>query len=133
MTAESKAWLDQRPAQSVVYVSFGSLAAPSPDQMTEVAEGLYNSGKAFLWVVRASETSKIPEGFVGRAKDRGLMVTWSPQLEVLAHPSVGCFMTHCRWNSTMEGSGIGVPMVAMPQWSDQPTNASILRMFGELV
>lgn len=39
MTAESKAWLDERPAHSVVYVSFGSLAKPSPTQMVEVAEG----------------------------------------------------------------------------------------------
>ncbi|CAN6167672.1 unnamed protein product [Urochloa humidicola] len=126
MAEESKAWLDARPARSVVYVSFGSLAAPSAGQMAEVAEGLYNTGKDFLWVVRASETSKIPGGFVDKVKGRGLLVTWSPQLEVLAHPVVGCFVTHCGWNSTMEALGIGVPMVAMPQWSDQPTNAKYI-------
>nr|CAB3494861.1 unnamed protein product [Digitaria exilis] len=54
MTAESKAWLDGRQAHSVVYVSFGSIVALSSDQMAEVAEGLYNSGKDFMWVVRAS-------------------------------------------------------------------------------
>ncbi|CAL5073284.1 unnamed protein product [Urochloa decumbens] len=126
MTEESKVWLDARPAHSVVYVSFGSLAAPGAAQMAEVAEGLYNSDKDFLWVVRASETSKIPQGFSDRVKERGLLVTWSPQLEVLAHPAVGCFVTHCGWNSTMEALGIGVPMVAMPQWSDQPTNAKYI-------
>ncbi|PUZ71565.1 hypothetical protein GQ55_2G323300 [Panicum hallii var. hallii] len=126
MTEESKAWLDARLPRSVVYVSFGSLAAPSAGQMAEVAEGLDNSGKDFLWVVRASETSKIPGGFVDKVKGRGLLVTWSPQLEVLAHPAVGCFVTHCGWNSTMEALGIGVPMVAMPQWSDQPTNAKYI-------
>jgi pathogen-inducible salicylic acid glucosyltransferase len=42
--------------------------------MTEVAEGLHNSGKAFLWVVRASETSKIPHGFADRVGWRGLIV-----------------------------------------------------------
>jgi pathogen-inducible salicylic acid glucosyltransferase len=123
---ESKAWLDARPAHSVVYVSFGSLAAPGAGQMAEVAEGLYNSGKDFLWVVRATETSKIPQGFTDKVKGRGVVVTWSPQLEVLAHPAVGCFVTHCGWNSTMEALGIGVPMVAMPQWSDQPTNAKYI-------
>ncbi|RLM87213.1 UDP-glycosyltransferase 74F2-like [Panicum miliaceum] len=95
LTATTKAWLDGRPPRSVVYTSFGSVSAPGALQMTEVAEGLYNCGKPFLWVVRASETAKIPESFAGRAKERGLIVTWSPQLEVLAHPAVGCFVTHC--------------------------------------
>ncbi|RLN43512.1 UDP-glycosyltransferase 74E2-like [Panicum miliaceum] len=115
MAAERKAWLDERHVRSVVYVSFGSLVTLGSDQMAEVAEGLYNSGKAFLWVVRASETSKVPIGFTDKVKARGLIVTWSPQLDVLAHQAIGCFVTHCGWNSTVEGVAAGVPMVAMPQ------------------
>ncbi|CAN6182985.1 unnamed protein product [Urochloa humidicola] len=126
LTAVTKAWLDARPARSVVYASFGSLAKPDTAQMAEMAEGLYSSGKAFLWVVRASEMSKVPENFVDKSKERGLIVTWSPQLEVLAHPAVGCFVTHCGWNSIMEGMGAGVPMVAMPHWSDQTMNAKYI-------
>lgn len=95
MTAESMAWLDGRQVQSVVYVSFGSLVVLCSDQMAEVAEGLYNSGKAFLWVVRASETSKLPVGFTDKVRQRGLVVSWSPQLDVLGHPAIGCFVTHC--------------------------------------
>ncbi|KAL6883398.1 hypothetical protein ACP4OV_010812 [Aristida adscensionis] len=127
MTEECKAWLDKRPAHSVVYVSFGSHATPSPEQMTELAEGLYNSGKAFLWAVRDSATSRIPESLVVKVKERGLVVSWSPQLDVLAHSAIGCFVTHCRWNSTTEGLALGVPMVAMPQWSDQPMNAKYIQ------
>ncbi|CAN6198560.1 unnamed protein product [Urochloa humidicola] len=129
MAAESKAWLDAQQAQSVLYVSFGSMACLGPDQMSEIAEGLYNSGKPFLWVVRATETAKLPEGFADKAKDdtRGLIVPWCPQLEVLSHPSVGCFMTHCGWNSTVEALSAGVPMVAMPNWSDQTTNAKYIQ------
>ncbi|GJM84397.1 hypothetical protein PR202_ga00061 [Eleusine coracana subsp. coracana] len=126
MTVETMAWLDQRPARSVVYVSFGSLVMLSADQMAEVAEGLYDSGKAFLWVVRASETSKVPQGFADKACGRVLIVTWCPQLDVLAHPAIGCFVTHCGWNSTMEGLTAGVPIVAMPQWGDQPMNAKYI-------
>ncbi|CAL5063349.1 unnamed protein product [Urochloa decumbens] len=126
LTAVTKAWLDARPARSVVYASFGSLAKPDTMQMSEMAEGLYDSGMAFLWVVRASEMLKVPENFADKSKERGLIVTWSPQLEVLAHPAVGCFVTHCGWNSTMEGMGAGVPMVAMPQWSDQTMNAKYI-------
>jgi len=126
LTETTKAWLDARPARSVVYASFGSIAKPDAAQMSEMAEGLYNCGKAFLWVVRASESSKLPENFTDKTKERGLVVTWSPQLEVLAHPAVGCFVTHCGWNSTMEGLGAGVPMAAMPQWSDQTMNAKYI-------
>jgi pathogen-inducible salicylic acid glucosyltransferase len=35
-------------------------------------------------------------------------------------------MTHCGWNSTLEALSLGVPMVAMPQWTDQPTNAKFI-------
>jgi pathogen-inducible salicylic acid glucosyltransferase len=84
MTEESRAWLDTNPTASVLYVSLGSMACP--DQMAEIAEGLYNSGKPFLWVVRATETQKLPDDFADKAKSRGLIVPWCPQLEVLAHP-----------------------------------------------
>ncbi|XP_047083602.1 UDP-glucosyltransferase UGT13248-like [Lolium rigidum] len=126
-TAMTKAWLDAKPPRSVVYVSFGTIAAPGPAQMAEMAEGLGSSGKAFLWVVRASETSKIPDGFADRIGERGLIVPWAAQLEVLAHAAVGCFVTHCGWNSTTEALCAGVPMVAVPQWSDQPTNAKYIQ------
>ncbi|XP_020178723.1 UDP-glucosyltransferase UGT13248 [Aegilops tauschii subsp. strangulata] len=125
-TAATKAWLDARPARSVAYVSFGSIAALGPEQMAEVAEGLFNSGAPFLWVVRALETSKIPDGFADKVGENGLIVPWTAQLEVLAHGAVGCFVTHCGWNSTTEALSAGVPMVAVPHWSDQPTNAKYI-------
>ncbi|THU59602.1 hypothetical protein C4D60_Mb07t03820 [Musa balbisiana] len=121
--ARCMSWLDSKPPASVVYVSFGSMAALCQEQMEELAQGLSATGKHFLWVVRSSETDKFPPGFVEGCRDRGLVVPWSPQLEVLAHPATGCFLTHCGWNSTVEGLSLGVPMVAMPQWTDQPTNA----------
>uniref|UniRef100_A0ACD5VHX8 Uncharacterized protein n=1 Tax=Avena sativa TaxID=4498 RepID=A0ACD5VHX8_AVESA len=129
MAAACRAWLDGRPNRSVVYVSFGSLVTLTTAQMAQLTEGLCGGAMpCFLWVVRASETATLPEGFAerARAQGRGLVVEWSPQLEVLAHPAIGCFLTHCGWNSTTEALGAGVPMVAMPQWSDQTMNAKYI-------
>ncbi|KAF2298333.1 hypothetical protein GH714_022401 [Hevea brasiliensis] len=119
-------WLDSKRPSSVVYISFGSLLALREDQVAELAWGLKRSNTCFLWVVRESEIKKLPNNFVEETIEMGLVVTWSPQLEVLAHKSVGCFLTHCGWNSILEALSLGVPMVAMPQWSDQPTNAKFV-------
>ncbi|XAR64547.1 hypothetical protein NMG60_11008273 [Bertholletia excelsa] len=119
-------WLDTKPKASVVYAAFGSLASLGERQMEEVAWGLKNSDCYFLWVVRESEQSKLPTNFTEDTSHKGIIVNWSPQLDVLAHQAVGCFMTHCGWNSTLEALSLGVPMMAMPQWTDQPTNAKCI-------
>ncbi|XP_061368562.1 UDP-glycosyltransferase 74G1-like [Gastrolobium bilobum] len=119
---ECMKWLDDKPKGSVVYVSFGSLAELDEEKMEELACGLRDSGRYFLWVVRASEESKLHKDCEKKSK-KGLIVTWCSQLKVLAHEAVGCFVTHCGWNSTLEALSLGVPMVTMPHWSDQSTNA----------
>ncbi|KAK0588594.1 hypothetical protein LWI29_003011 [Acer saccharum] len=116
-------WLTDRAKGSVVYVSFGSAAKPKAEQMEELAYGLKASDKHFLWVVRASEQAKLPENFVSQ---KGLVVSWCPQLDVLANEAIGCFVTHCGWNSTLEALSFGIPMVAMPQSHDQSTNAKYI-------
>ncbi|KAI8537234.1 hypothetical protein RHMOL_Rhmol09G0008600 [Rhododendron molle] len=119
-------WLDTMEKGSVVYVSFGSLASLTENQMEEIACGLKNCGSYFLWVVRDSEESKLPRGFMEETSEKGLIVNWCSQVEVLAHRAVGCFMTHCGWNSTLEALSLGVPVVAVPQWTDQATNAKFI-------
>ncbi|KAF2917081.1 hypothetical protein DAI22_09g166500 [Oryza sativa Japonica Group] len=123
-TAPCVAWLGAHPPRSVVFASFGSLSDLDPAEMREVALALLDAGAPFLWVVRSSESHKLPAGYAAAAAAaNGMVVSWCPQLEVLAHPAVGCFLTHCGWNSTAEALVAGVPMVALPQWTDQPMNA----------
>ncbi|XP_059447553.1 mogroside IE synthase-like [Corylus avellana] len=119
-------WLDTKEIGSVVYASFGSLAALGEEQMEELAWGLKNSNCYFLWVVRKSVENKLANNFLQETAEKGLVVSWCPQLDVLAHKAIGCFMTHCGWNSTLEALSLGVPMVAIPQWTDQPTNAKFI-------
>ncbi|XP_010679006.2 UDP-glycosyltransferase 74G1 [Beta vulgaris subsp. vulgaris] len=125
-TALCKNWLDTKTKESVIYVSFGSMADLSEQQFEELAWGLKNSHKSFLWVVRESEQAKLPKGFVEEASGQGLVVGWASQLEVLAHEATGCFVTHCGFNSVLEALCLGVPVVGVPQWTDQGTNAKFV-------
>jgi UDP-glucoronosyl and UDP-glucosyl transferase len=116
-------WLDTKPENSVVYVSFGSLATMSKKQIEEIQHGLKDSGHPYLLVVRKNNREagvQLEEG------ENSMVVEWCNQVQVLSHPSVGCFVTHCGWNSTLESLTCGVPMVAVPQWSDQDTNARMV-------
>ncbi|ONI08439.1 hypothetical protein PRUPE_5G178200 [Prunus persica] len=124
-TDQCMKWLEKKPPESVIYISFGSMADIAAEQVEEIAWGLKASNQNFLWVVKEPKT-KLPDEFLSSIGETGLVVTWCNQLEVLAHQAVGCFITHCGWNSTLEGLSLGVPMVAMPQWSDQPTNAKFV-------
>ncbi|GJN18042.1 hypothetical protein PR202_gb05160 [Eleusine coracana subsp. coracana] len=124
---ECAAWLDARPPRSVVFVAFGSLVKPSREDMAELAEGLVSTGRPFLWVVRHDTRDLLPDDHLRNEKNKmGKVVPWCRQRRVLAHPAVGCFVTHCGWNSTVEALAAGVPVVTYPSWSDQPTNAKLL-------
>ncbi|CAH8383816.1 unnamed protein product [Eruca vesicaria subsp. sativa] len=119
-------WLNKRPQGSVVYVAFGSIAKLNNVQMEELASAVCNF--SFLWVVRDLEEEKLPSGFLETLdQDKSMVLKWSPQLEVLSNKAIGCFLTHCGWNSTLEALAIGVPMVAMPQWIDQPMDAKYIQ------
>ncbi|XP_030923674.1 crocetin glucosyltransferase, chloroplastic-like [Quercus lobata] len=119
-------WLNSKPESSVIYVSFGSLAVLMKQQMEEIARGLLDCGRPFLWVIRAKENGEEEKlSCREELEQMGMIVPWCSQVEVLSHPSLGCFVTHCGWNSTLESLVLGVPMVAFPQQSDQGTNAKL--------
>ncbi|KAK1435869.1 hypothetical protein QVD17_01641 [Tagetes erecta] len=72
-------------------------------------------------------SSFIPSGFEDQVADRGFIVKgWAPQLVILRHRAVGTFVTHCGWNSTLEGVVAGVMMLAWPMGADQYVDAKLL-------
>ncbi|KAM5574847.1 hypothetical protein ABKV19_014012 [Rosa sericea] len=135
-------WLDKQPSRSVVYLCFGSRGSFSEAQVREIASGLERSGQRFLWVVKKPPIDNtkqshgvndfnldalLPEGFLERTKDRGLVVkSWAPQVPVLKKEAVGGFVTHCGWNSVLESVIAGVPTVAWPLYAEQHLNRSVL-------
>ncbi|XP_014498589.1 hydroquinone glucosyltransferase [Vigna radiata var. radiata] len=137
-------WLDAQPHGSVILVCFGSGGTLSRDQMEELALGLEMSEQRFVWVVKSPNEEVanasyftedtgvhlfdfLPQGFVERSKGRGLVVpSWIPQAQVLSHPSIGGFVTHCGWNSILESVVNGVPLVAWPLYAEQSMNAVLV-------
>jgi len=119
-------WLDEQRVSSVIYVSFGSITVLSDEQLIEFAWGLEASNQPFLWAIRPDliqgHSALLPLDFMERSKDRGFFVSWAPQSKVLSHPSVGGFLTHSGWNSTIESICAGVPMICWPFFAEQQTN-----------
>ncbi|XP_044475056.1 7-deoxyloganetin glucosyltransferase-like [Mangifera indica] len=119
-------WLDLKEPNSVVYVNFGSITVMTVDQLIEFSWGLANSKQTFLWVIRpdlvAGDTAILPPEFLTETKERSILANWCPQEQVLSHPSIGGFLTHSGWNSTLESISSGVPMVCWPFFAEQQTN-----------
>ncbi|KAL5546018.1 hypothetical protein UlMin_005705 [Ulmus minor] len=125
-------WLNSWPKKSVVYASLGSLSRLLTKQLEELGLALEESNRPFIWVVKGSRTEEIEKwikesGFELRTKSRGLLIRgWSPQVLILSHPSIGAFLTHCGWNSSLEGISRGVPMITWPMFADQFYNEKLI-------
>ncbi|XP_047315533.1 7-deoxyloganetin glucosyltransferase-like [Impatiens glandulifera] len=122
---ECPQWLDSKKPNSVFYVNFGSITVMTANHFIEFAWGLANSDKQFLWIIRpdiVAETAILPVEFIEETKERGMVTSWCPQEQVLAHRAIGGFLTHSGWNSTIESISAGVPMICWPFSSEQPMN-----------
>ncbi|KAJ3679974.1 hypothetical protein LUZ60_016252 [Juncus effusus] len=138
-------WLNSKAPASVLYISFGSQDSINANQMMELAIGLEESGKPFIWVIRPPlgvdmkdgfKDEWLPHGFKERTKkeNRGIFVHgWAPQVEILSHKSTGAFLSHCGWNSVLESLNYGVPIIGWPLGADQPFNAKLLENLGVCV
>ncbi|XP_074317457.1 scopoletin glucosyltransferase-like [Silene latifolia] len=138
---ECLSWLDTKEPSSVFYVCFGSAIRFPDEQLYEIACALESSGTQFIWAVLGKEkdsdsdsnsnpdSSWLPAGFEEMLKEtgRGMIIRgWAPQALILDHPSVGGFMTHCGWNSTIEGVCAGVAMVTWPLYAEQFYNEKLI-------
>ncbi|KAL2250684.1 UDP-glycosyltransferase 73C3-like [Sesamum indicum] len=124
-------WLDSQELSSVIYICLGSLSQLATSQLIELGLGLEASNRPFIWVIRnASDEFKkwlSEERFEERTKKTGLLIQgWAPQVLILSHPSVGGFLTHCGWNSTLEGITAGLPMITWPVFAEQFCNEKFI-------
>ncbi|XP_047076126.1 7-deoxyloganetin glucosyltransferase-like isoform X2 [Lolium rigidum] len=125
-------WLQGREPRSVVYVNFGSITTMSSQDLVEFAWGLASCGYDFLWIIRndlvKGDAVVLPPEFLEATEGRRLLASWCEQEAVLRHEAVGVFLTHCGWNSTLEGLNAGVPMLCWPFFAEQQTNTRYVCM-----
>jgi hypothetical protein len=127
-------WLNLMEIRSVIYVCLGSLCRLVTSQLIEIGLGLELSNRPFIWVVKINGENYLElekwlkdENFEERVKGRGLLIKgWAPQILILSHPSIGGFLTHCGWNSTIESVCFGVPMITWPLFAEQFLNEKFI-------
>lgn len=123
-------WLNSKDERSVIYACLGSLCRLVPSQLIQLGLGLEASGKPFIWVVKIGpelEKWLSEERFEERIKGRGLLIKgWAPQVFIISHPAIGGFLTHCGWNSTIEGICGGVPLITWPLFAEQFFNEKLI-------
>ncbi|XP_046975452.1 UDP-glucosyltransferase 2-like [Vanessa cardui] len=103
--------------QGVVYFSMGSVLKSSqlPEKTKQDLIKLFGElPYTVLW--------KFEEKLEGLPKNVHIR-PWMPQSSILAHKNLKVFITHGGLLSTLESLRYGVPIIAIPVFGDQPSNA----------
>ncbi|KAJ2942174.1 hypothetical protein O0L34_g15715 [Tuta absoluta] len=109
--------LDSSP-QGVVYFSMGSVI-----KGYRLPLGLRKDLIAMFGELPYTVLWKFEEELQGLPKNV-VVRKWWPQAGVLAHPNVKLFITHGGLLSSLEAVQFGVPLLAVPVFGDQPSNAA---------
>ncbi|XVE80071.1 hypothetical protein DITRI_Ditri14bG0109900 [Diplodiscus trichospermus] len=137
---ESKSLLDERwnnwlagfEPGSVVFCAFGSQFILEKTQFQELVLGFELTGLPFFVALKppleaTTIEEALPEGFEERVKSRGVVWGgWVQQPLMLAHPSIGCFVSHCGFGSMWESLMSDCQIVLVPQLGDQILNTRLM-------
>jgi len=102
--------------------------------MVELAWGLRMSNSYFLWVVtyQGSGRGKAPKKLRGGDVGEGNSVSLVSSAGGLNSRVGGMLYDPCGLNSTLEALTCSFPIVAVPKWTDQPTNAQYIMDFWKM-
>ncbi|XP_050230798.1 UDP-glycosyltransferase 82A1 [Mercurialis annua] len=118
-------WLDEQKPNSVLYISFGSWVSPIEEaKVASLASTLEEIGQPFIWVLGHAWRQGLPKRYPERVSKQGKVVSWAPQMEILKHEAVGCYLTHCGWNSIMEAIQCRKRLLCYPVAGDQFVNCA---------
>ncbi|XP_063365012.1 UDP-glycosyltransferase UGT5-like isoform X2 [Cydia amplana] len=124
LSGDLKKFIDEA-EHGVIYISFGSMlrATTTPRDKLEAI---------------ISAVSELPQRIVFKWEEPNLpgnpkniyVSNWLPQNDILAHPNVIAFYSHCGLLGTTEAIHHGVPVLGMPIFGDQPSNAAAVEESG---
>ncbi|CAH0561449.1 unnamed protein product [Brassicogethes aeneus] len=117
-------WIDGS-SDGVIYFSLGSMIKGHTFPTDKRKEFLKAFGKLSQTVLWKWENETM-EG----KPDNVMIQKWMPQFDILCHPNVKAFISHGGLLGVTEAVHCGVPVIVMPQFGDQFTNAKALESVG---
>ncbi|XP_019624370.1 PREDICTED: UDP-glucuronosyltransferase 1-2-like [Branchiostoma belcheri] len=117
LTEDMEKFVQSSGKDGVIVVSFGSMVETMSEDKREIfAAAFARLRQKVLW----RYVGEKPAGLGDNTK----LLGWLPQNDLLAHQKTRAFITHAGSNGLYEALHHGVPMVCLPLFWDQPTNAA---------
>ena len=121
LKGDIKIFLDSA-LDGAVLVSFGTSVQSFPNDFVIKLFGVFQKHPKLKFVFRFRNETKI---------DQNVMLSpWLPQNDVLAHPNIKLFISHCGNNGQYEALYHGVPILGLPVFGDQIYNAARIQAKG---
>ncbi|KAL6744060.1 hypothetical protein Aduo_017035 [Ancylostoma duodenale] len=122
LTEEFRDLMERKDRAGVVYISLGSLV-PTAKMPSFFREAIFHVARTFpqitfIWKIDVNDT--VP------AISNLHTFSWLPQLSILAHPNLLCFVSHAGLNSVLELTRSGKPSILVPVFGDQFGNARLV-------
>ncbi|XP_045445802.1 UDP-glycosyltransferase UGT5-like [Melitaea cinxia] len=109
----------------VVYVSFGSLLRANTMSKNKIEQFLLAFKKIPQKVLWKVDNVTLPID-----DDKILISNWFPQLDILCHPKTVAFVSHGGMLSISEAAHCGKPLLTIPFFGDQFSNAAAVAESG---
>ncbi|CAH1985004.1 unnamed protein product [Acanthoscelides obtectus] len=117
-------WINES-THGVIYMSLGSLLRGHTlpkDKREAIQKAFSRLPQRIIWKWENDTMEGQPKN--------AMLLKWAPQFDILSHPNVKAFISHGGLLGTIEGVHSGTPIVVIPQFGDQHTNAKAIQASG---
>ena len=123
LPAELQSYMNNS-VKGVILVSFGTVVTELPlDVLQKLFQAFGTSGYDVIFKYpNPKDLLDVPSNVK--------VMSWVPQNDLLGHPKMKLFITHCGLNSIIETFYHGVPVIGFPHAIDQFNNAALAKSKG---
>lgn len=123
LSSELEEFVQSSGEHGFILMSLGTLVEGLPSEITsEIAAAFAQIPQKVIWRHAGTRPDNLG--------NNTLIMEWLPQNDLLGHPKIKAFVTHCGTNGIYEAIYHGVPMVGMPLLFDQFENSFRLEVRG---